>query len=195
MHQQTLKINLIIMIVVRIYLLIKRLLKTIYIKSIIYLANPNTLPDIYRKYYDVKIGKNCVFTGKRISFGSEPYLIEIGNRVRITADVKFETHDGGVGLFRDELPGINIFGKIKVGDNSIIMPGVTIGTNVVIGAGSVVTKDIPSNSVAVGVPARVIKHIDDYKASSLEKAVFIKNSDSNLRKKEILSYFDHKKMT
>jgi acetyltransferase-like isoleucine patch superfamily enzyme len=189
------------MIVVRLYLLIKRQLKTIYLKSIIYLANPYTLPDIYRKYLDVTIGKNCVFTGKRISFGSEPYLIEIGNRVRITADVKFETHDGGVGLFRDEFPGINIFGKIKVGDNSfighnaIIMPGVTIGTNVVIGAGSVVTKDIPSNSVAVGVPARVIKHIDEYKASSLEKAVFIKNSDSSLRKKEILSYYDHKKMT
>ena len=44
------------------------------------------------------------------------------------------------------------------------MPGVTIGDNVVIGAGAVVTKDIPSNSVAVGVPAKVIKTADEYLA-------------------------------
>ncbi|MGN1363120.1 MAG: sugar O-acetyltransferase [Methanobrevibacter sp.] len=44
-----------------------------------------------------------------------------------------------------------------IGVNSIIIPGVTIGDNVVIGAGSVVTSDIPSNTVAVGSPARVIR--------------------------------------
>lgn len=44
----------------------------------------------------------------------------------------------------------------------MVMPGVTIGSNVVIGAGAVVTKDIPDNSVAVGVPARVIKTADEY---------------------------------
>ena len=42
------------------------------------------------------------------------------------------------------------------------MPGVTIGDNAVIGAAAVVTKDIPGNCVAVGVPARVIKTIDEY---------------------------------
>lgn len=44
-----------------------------------------------------------------------------------------------------------------IGARSIIMPGVKIGDQVIIGSGSVVTKDIPSNSIAVGNPARVIK--------------------------------------
>lgn len=43
----------------------------------------------------------------------------------------------------------------------IITPGITIGDNVVIGAGSVVTKDIPPNTVAVGNPCRVIKKIEE----------------------------------
>lgn len=46
--------------------------------------------------------------------------------------------------------------------NAIILPGVTIGENCVIGAGSIVTKDIPANSVAVGNPARVISSISEY---------------------------------
>lgn len=53
------------------------------------------------------------------------------------------------------------------------MPGVTIGDNVVIGAGSVVTKDIPSNVVAAGVPARLIRSTEEYKEKILAKAVYI----------------------
>lgn len=62
---------------------------------------------------------------------------------------------------------MQIFGKIEIGDNvhigwnTIIMPNVSIGNNCVIGAGAVVTKSIPDNSVAVGVPARVIESIDE----------------------------------
>ncbi len=47
-----------------------------------------------------------------------------------------------------------------IGAGACILPGVTVGDNVVIGAGSIVTKDIPSNSVAVGNPCRVIRQID-----------------------------------
>ena len=46
-----------------------------------------------------------------------------------------------------------------IGGGTTILPGVTIGDNVVIGAGSVVTRDIPSNSLAVGNPARVIRSL------------------------------------
>lgn len=49
--------------------------------------------------------------------------------------------------------------NVWVGTHVIILPGVTIGDRAVIGAGSVVTKDVPANSVAVGNPAKVIKHI------------------------------------
>lgn len=83
------------------------------------------------------------------------------------------------------------FGRIKVGsnvffgNNCIILPGVTIGDNVVIGAGSVVTKDIPSNTVAAGVPARVIKTIDEYYNSIKEQVDYTKDLNRE-QKKEYL---------
>ena len=49
-----------------------------------------------------------------------------------------------------------------IGAGALIMPGVTIGDNTVIGAGSVVTRDIPANVVAVGNPCRVLREINDH---------------------------------
>lgn len=49
-----------------------------------------------------------------------------------------------------------------MGNNVILLLGVTVDNSVIIGAGVVVTKDIPNNSVAVGVPAKVIKTADEY---------------------------------
>ena len=171
------------------------LLNNLYLRYLILKADQYSISKIYRKYFGVKIGKNVRFTGKHISFGSEPYLVEIGDNVTITADVLFETHDGGAGLFRKEHPGINIFGKIKVGNNVfighrvIIMPNVNIGNNVVIGAGSVVTKDVPSNVVVAGVPARIIRSIDEYKEKVLKNAIFVKTKDKKKRELEILNQF------
>ena len=55
-----------------------------------------------------------------------------------------------------------IIGKdVWIGSNATIAPGVTIGDNAGIGAGAVVTKDIPENAVAVGVPAKVIKDVQE----------------------------------
>ncbi|ACT91327.1 acyltransferase [Dyadobacter fermentans] len=111
------------------------------------------------------VGERCRFY--KISFSTEPYLVKIGNHVSATK-VHFETHDGGVWIFRDQHPTWDIIKTVTIGDNvylgygTIILPGVTIGDNVVVGAMSVVTKDIPSNSVAVGIPARVIKTTDEY---------------------------------
>ena len=50
---------------------------------------------------------------------------------------------------------------VWIGGNCTILPGVTIGSNVIVAAGAVVTKDVPSNSVVAGVPARVIRAIED----------------------------------
>lgn len=55
---------------------------------------------------------------------------------------------------------VNIGDDVWIGGNCTILPGVTIGNNVVVAAGAVVTKDVPDNCVVGGVPARVIKHID-----------------------------------
>ena len=98
---------------------------------------------------------------------SEPYLIEVGENCQITAGVKFYTH-GGAGAVRRWYPNFDTFGKIKIGsfvyigNNVMVMPGVTIGDNVLIAAGSVVTKSIPDNCVVGGNPARFICSIEDY---------------------------------
>jgi acetyltransferase-like isoleucine patch superfamily enzyme len=146
---------------------------------------------IYSKFSGVSFGRNVRIVG-RIDFGSEPYLITIGNNVTITSGVRFITHDGGVGIFRKEFPGINVFGKITIGNsvfignNSIILPDITVGNNVVIGAASVVTKNIPDNVVVVGIPAKIIRTIDEYKINSIKKAIFITERNPEKRKKLIL---------
>jgi acetyltransferase-like isoleucine patch superfamily enzyme len=80
-------------------------------------------------------------------------------------------------VFRDKYPDVDVLAPITVGDsvfigaNAIVLPGVTIGSNSVIGAGSVVAHDIPCGSVAAGVPARVVKTVDDYERAALRKSL------------------------
>ena len=63
---------------------------------------------------------------------------------------------------QDLIPQKVVIGKnVWIGAHATILPGVTIGDNCVIGAGAVVSKDIPSDCVAVGVPARVVKKIEE----------------------------------
>ena len=143
------------------------------------------------------IGENCEIYPS-VSLGSEPYLIKMGNHVRITAGVKFVTHDGGVWVLRElkkELKEVDLFGKIVIGDNvhigldSVIMPGVTIGNNVIIGCGAIVTKDIPDNSIAVGVPARVISSIDEYERKNADKFVPTKSMTREYKRKYLQENF------
>ena len=56
---------------------------------------------------------------------------------------------------------VNIGRDVWIGANCTILPGVTIGNNVVIAAGAVVTKNVPDNCVAGGVPAKIIREIND----------------------------------
>ncbi len=71
-------------------------------------------------------------------------------------------------MFRDKVPDLEITkpivvgNNVYIGNNVVLLPGVNIGNNVIIGAGAIVSKDIPDNSVAVGVPAKVIKTADEY---------------------------------
>lgn len=125
----------------------------------------------------VNFNKGTVHFYGITEWGSEPWLVTLGDNVYLTDGVKFITHDGGTLLYRHLVPDLEITKPIKVGNdvyvgnNVIFLPGVTVGNNVVIGAGAIVSRDIPDNSLAVGVPARRIKSADEYleklKAESL----------------------------
>jgi acetyltransferase-like isoleucine patch superfamily enzyme len=126
-------------------------------------------PLAYARSIGVTIGENVHFYGMPSGmFGTEPWLITIGNNVYITAGCAFVTHDGGTLILRQEVPDlewtapISIGNDVYIGVRTLILPGVRVGNRVIVGAGSVVTKDIPDNSVAAGVPARVIKSVDEY---------------------------------
>lgn len=101
----------------------------------------------------------------------------MGNNVKIVNGVRFITHDGGVHVLRNlkkEYRNIDLFGRIVIKDNvfiglnSIILPGVTIGTNVIIGAGSVVTRSIPDNTIVAGNPARIVGNIKQFESKRKE---------------------------
>lgn len=146
------------------------------------------------KYKGVQIGENCRFTGIP-DFGSEPYLIRLGNNVTITSGVEFYTHDGGINVLKHlyNINNINKFGSIIVGDNcflganSIILPNVTIGSNSIIGAGSVVTKDIPPNSVYAGNPAKFICSIEEYLKKCTSSSIDFKENIS--KEKQLKNFF------
>ena len=124
----------------------------------------------YLRKQGVVIGDNCDID-KNAYFGSEPWLIKIGDNTRITRGVQFITHDGGLWTLRKmgliDKEDVK-YGTIEIGDNCniswnvIIMPNVKIGNNCVVAAGAVVTKNIPDNSVWGGVPAKPIETINEY---------------------------------
>ena len=124
-------------------------------------------PTSYAKKKGVNIKGNVHFYGKT-NLGTEPWIITMGDNVHITKNVEFITHDGGVLILRkfqkdlELTKPISIGNDVYIGINSIILPGVKIGNRCIIAAGSVVTKDVPDNSVVGGIPARYIKSVDEY---------------------------------
>lgn len=124
----------------------------------------------YAKSIGVNIGENVkIYGSSENMFSTEPWIVHLGNNVHVTRDVLFLTHDGGTLILdKADINDFILTGKIEVDENSyigtrsIIMPGVKIGKNCIIGAGSIVSKDIPDNSVAVGIPARIVNTTDGY---------------------------------
>lgn len=124
-------------------------------------------PQVYARSKGVKIGKGCFISTRE--FPSEGYLIEIGNYVRVAPETAFYTH-GGIWSIRKKHKDSDLdhFGKIKIGDYTyigercMIMPGVTIGNNCIIGGGSVVTKNVPDGCMVAGNPAKFIGYTEDF---------------------------------
>jgi acetyltransferase-like isoleucine patch superfamily enzyme len=135
-----------------------------------YTSSSERLVNYYRKK-GIRIGGDCFFIDpKHVTIDTtRPELVEIGEHVFIHKGTIILTHDwaswGFVYSHNEFLPShgkVKIGNNVWMGENVTILKGVTIGDNVIIGIGSIVTKDIPSNSIAVGVPAKVIGSYDDY---------------------------------
>ncbi len=142
----------------------------------------------------MRVGKNFKRLWGVILDPSHCWLITIGDNVTMAPRVHILCHDASTKTFLNytKLGRVDIGNNVFIGAESVVLPGVTIGDNVVIGANSTVTHDIPSNSVAVGSPARVICTLDEYinkeklrmKSSPMYDANYTLNGKLTLEKKE-----------
>jgi len=113
------------------------------------------------------LGSNC-YIAKSANI-PDPYLTSIGDNVWITSGCQLLCHDASVimlnimqGEHYDRVGPIVIGSNCFLGNNAIVLPGVTIGAGCIIGAGSVVSRNVPDNSVHAGNPARFICRLEDY---------------------------------
>ena len=131
-----------------------------------------TIAEYFRRQ-GATIGEDCRIMIR--SFGSEPYLIRIGNHCTIAPQSALITHDGSGWLFTDDVPSLQRFGRIDIKDNcfiglrAIILPNVTIGPNSIVGTGAIVTRDVPPDTIVVGCPAVPIGNVQEYKARLLRE--------------------------
>lgn len=134
----------------------------------------------YARRLGVTLADDCWMPGlSRMTFGTEPYLITIGEHTAIAAGVRFVTHDGGGYVLRPEFPDIEVVGRITIGDNvmigmnTILLAPCEIGSSSVVGAGSVVKGIVPPRSVFAGVPARFVCTFEEYREQTLARAIHV----------------------
>ena len=112
----------------------------------------------YFRFMGIKIGERCF-----ISFGAHLDMrrgkLTIGNNVDIAHGTYVLSHTGFKPLKEGEETVIE--DNVKIYVRAIILPGIRVGKNSIIGAGSVVIKDVPPNVIVMGNPARIIKHLDE----------------------------------
>ncbi|MBW3226015.1 acyltransferase [Marinobacter adhaerens] len=123
----------------------------------------------------LKLGEGTLLVGDQ-SFGSEPFLITIGENCLITDGVRFVTHDGSIQVplikngedFEDVYSNKSTFSRIVIGDNvfigvnSIILPGTNLGDDSIVAAGAVVKGSFPDGVVIGGNPSKIICSTQEY---------------------------------
>jgi len=152
----------------------------------------------YARWIGVRIGNDCHLPGARESmFGSEPYLIKIGDNVTVSHDCDFITHDGGIRQFRKIAPDIDIMGPIIIGNDvfvgahSVLLPDTILGDRCVVGSGAMVKGHFEPDSLIVGNPARRIGSVQDYWERARSKTVptfFLKPKE---KRKFLEDYYWH----
>lgn len=157
-----------------------------------------------KKYLDnlqakgLQLGKNVEIISDFFFDPSHCFLISIGDETTICPNVRLIAHDASTKkiLGYSKIGRIDIMENCFIGDSAIVLPNVKIGPNAVIGAGSVVTRDVPPGMIAAGNPAKVISSINEYSAKierlSKDKKVFdesyyIEGLDDSKRKEIIRS--------
>jgi acetyltransferase-like isoleucine patch superfamily enzyme len=145
-----------------------------FVKTVLGLLSYHIFPSSLRVFFlrlrGVQIGSNT-FIGLHVTIDNLcPKLISIGNNCGIASGVVILAHkrniaeysiDKGYSDYPFVTQGVTINDNVQIGVNSIILPGVIIGRGTIIGAGSVVTRDIPSSCIAAGVPAKILKTLND----------------------------------
>lgn len=144
-----------------------------YITNLLLIGISNTLG---QKAYLLG-GGNFIDPRTSIIDVTRPSLVSIGNNCYMNRNFTLLTHDWVTHVFLHAgLNFINSSGKITIGNNVsfgqnvMVLKGVTIGDNVFIGAGSIVTKDIPSNCIAVGRPCKPIMALNEYYKKRIKKS-------------------------
>lgn len=143
------------------------------------------LPLLKKKGMD--ISGNPIYIGSSTQFDGKDYSkIHIGDKVVISSDVRFLTHDYSISraieatgrklekevfFLRDIYIGDNSF----IGTKSILLPGTTIGKNVIVGAGSVVRGKVEDNSIVMGNPATVIGNTIEWAEKKIDEDSFLEN--------------------
>lgn len=146
---------------------LKRLWRTIRLYT-----SRNRSQYIRKAHIFAEFGEKSTMSSRKVPL--YPELISIGNNVRLAANVSLITHDmihamlnnreGNSAHFREYMGCIRIDDNVFVGANSTILADVHIGSNVIIGAGTLVNKDLPGGHVYAGVPAREICTFDEFVA-------------------------------
>lgn len=151
----------------------------------------------YLRSKGIHIGDGCVFVSPFTAYIDKmrPSLITIGNDVHMNKNFTIMAHDFShsvfIPLYSEFLSSsgaVRIGNNVWFGTNVTILKGVTIGDNCIIGAGSIVTKSIPANSVAVGIPAKVVCSVEDYykkrKKQYVEEAIAYANAIRKIEHRE-----------
>ena len=117
----------------------------------------------YLRITGISIGKECMISlGAKLDVCSGSIII--GDKCVITHGCVILSHDHAASILKTKNRGkasVRLGNNVFIGVNSVVLPNVTIGDHSIIGAGSVVTKDIPPNVVAVGNPAKVIRELSN----------------------------------
>jgi len=123
-------------------------------------------PVFISNFEKLHLGENCAIASFVHIWSNEEVTIGAESIIAAHVQISSSTHNYLRRPYRSErIDRKVVIGRnVWIGSGAIVLPGVSIGDNAVIGAGSVVTKDVPENALVYGVPARVIKDLGDRQA-------------------------------